>query len=304
MSDEIDSPAIDRPFAVRCFGSTDVGRVRASNEDQFLIAELTKAMRIWHTSLSEPAARFGGERAHLFLVADGMGGHAAGERASTLAVAAIERFALNTLKWFFHSGQSDTQRILKEFQEALRDADVQILRQASLDPMLTGMGTTLTMAYHIDRQLCVAHVGDSRAYLYRGGHLHQITHDHTLTAEMVRLGQLTADEVTNHHLRHVITNVVGGFEVGVQVEAHALTLQAGDRLVLCSDGLTDMLSTQAIVATLENNADPEAACRALVMQANDAGGRDNITAIVARFDLPQDECGELAAARPDIAAAT
>ena len=289
LTDESVTAPSYRTLTVKAFGITDKGRVRPANEDQFLCAELTKAMRIWQTSLSEPMARFGEERAHLFLVADGMGGHAAGEHASTLAIAAVERFALNTLKWFFHSSRADTQRILREFQEALRSADVQIIHEAELHPKLTGMGTTLTMAYHIDRQLCVAHVGDSRAYLFRANELHQITQDHTVTAEMVRLGQLKPEEVTHHRLRHVITNVVGGNEAGVFVEAHAFELMAGDRLLLCSDGLTEMLSNEAIVATLKKNAEPEAACLALVAEANDAGGRDNITAIVADFSNPVPE---------------
>jgi protein phosphatase len=284
MRNDKEGVDLEPAYAVRSFGATHPGQVRPSNEDQFLIAELTKAMRIWQTSLAEPMARFGEERAHLFLVADGMGGHAAGEQASTLAITAVERFALNTLKWFFHSGHSDTQRIMREFKEALHAADVQVIREATLHPKFAGMGTTLTMAYHIDRQLCIAHVGDSRAYLYRDGELDQITQDHTVTAEMVRLGQLQPEEVTHHHLRHVITNVVGGNEVGVFVEAHAIELLPGDRLLLCSDGLTEMLSNEAIGDALRNDAEPEAACLALLALANEAGGRDNITAIVADFD--------------------
>jgi serine/threonine protein phosphatase PrpC len=284
MNSAIGSRAEDRPLAVRSFGSTDIGRVRTSNQDQFLIAELTKAMRIWQTSLAEPSARFGEERAHVFLVADGMGGHAAGEQASALVVAAIERFALNTLKWFLHSGRADTERVLSEFRSALSEADAQILHEAVEHPNMAGMGTTVTMAYHIDRQLCVAHVGDSRAYLYRGDDLQQITHDHTVTAEMVRLGQLRPEDVIHHRLRHVITNVVGGPEAGVYVEAHALELHPGDRLVLCSDGLTEMLSHDLIAGTLKVNPEPEPACTSLLQQANDAGGRDNITVVVADFN--------------------
>jgi PPM family protein phosphatase len=279
-----DTGSAIRPLGVRTFGCSDVGRMRSANEDQFLIAELTKAMRIWYTSLSEPTARFGEEQAHLFLVADGMGGHAAGEQASELAVAAIEQFALNALKWFFHSGGSDTQVILKQFQDALRQADLHIVQEAAQHPKLAGMGTTLTMAYHIDRQLCVVHVGDSRAYLYRRDALHQITHDHTVTAEMVRLGQLRPEEVAHHRLRHVITNVLGGPEAGVDVEAHALELFPADRLMLCSDGLNEMLSNETIATTLKNNAQPEAACQSLLAQANEAGGRDNITVVLADFD--------------------
>jgi protein phosphatase len=140
------------------------------------------------------------------------------------------------------------------------------------------------MAYHLDAQLCVVHVGDSRAYMFEDGQLHQITHDHTLMAEMVDRGQLQPEEVARHRLRHVITNVVGGNEEGVNVEAHALEVSAGDRLLLCSDGLTEMLTNEMIAAVLRAEPDPEAACVKLVAQANDAGGRDNVTVVIVRFD--------------------
>ena len=151
------------------------------------------------------------------------------------------------------------------------------------------MGTTVTMAYHLDSQLCVVHVGDSRAYIFEDDGLHQITHDHTLMTEMVRRGALQPEEVAHHRLRHVITNVVGGNEAGVNVEAHALKVDAGDRLLLCSDGLTEMLTNEAIAATLRAEPDPQAACSKLVAQANDAGGRDNITVLIVRFDTPDPE---------------
>jgi PPM family protein phosphatase len=271
-------------LVVKAFGVTDTGRVRPSNEDQFLIAELTKTMRIWHTSLPEPRARLSDEHGHLFLVADGMGGHNAGEQASALAVAAIEQFTLNTFKWFFHTGASDAERVLTQFQAALRHADARILEESAEHPEWSGMGTTLTMAYYLDAQLCVVHVGDSRAYIFEDDVLHQITHDHTLTAELVRQGTLRPEEVAGHRLRNVITNVVGGSEAGVNVESHALAVHAGDRLLLCSDGLTEMLTNEAIAATLRAEPDPQVACANLVAQANDAGGRDNITVLIVRFD--------------------
>jgi serine/threonine protein phosphatase PrpC len=177
-----------RALTVKAFGVTDKGRVRPSNEDQFLSAELTKAMRIWQTSLSEPKAQFGVERGHLFLVADGMGGHRAGELASALAVIAVEQFTLNTFKWFFDSHEPEAQRVLTQFQTALRQADARILEESTEHPELRGMGTTLTMAFQLDAQLCVVHVGDSRAYLYGDDELYQLTHDDTLMAEMVRRG--------------------------------------------------------------------------------------------------------------------
>ena len=169
-----------RPLTVKAFGITDTGKVRTTNEDQFLIAELTKAMRVWQTSLPEPKVQVGEERAHLFLVADGMGGHQAGERASALAVVAIEQFTLNTFKWFLGSDGTEAQKVLAQFQSALSQADARIVEEAAEHPELSGMGTTVTMAFHLGAQLCVVHVGDSRAYLYRDGELHQLTQDHTL----------------------------------------------------------------------------------------------------------------------------
>ncbi len=166
MTDESVMSIPRRPLAVKAFGITDKGQVRPTNEDQFLIAELTKAMRVWQTSLPEPKLQVGDEQAHLFLVADGMGGHQAGERASALAVVAIEQFTLNTFKWFFGSNGTEAQKVLAQFQTALKQADASILKEAAEHPELSGMGTTVTMAFHVGGQLCVVHVGDSRAYVY------------------------------------------------------------------------------------------------------------------------------------------
>jgi serine/threonine protein phosphatase PrpC len=288
MSDEPDTESCQPPqLTLTAFGITDTGRVRNTNEDQFLIVELSKAMRVWQTSLPGPGLQVGEERAHLMLVADGMGGHRAGERASAIAVVAIEQFTLNTFRWFFETDSSGAQKVLAQFQSALSRADAKVVEEAAENPELEGMGTTLTMAFQLGAQLCIVHVGDSRAYLYRDGELHQLTKDHTLIAELVRSGKITEEQAATHHLRHVITNVIGGPNVGVKVEARALVLQPGDRVLLCSDGLTDMLEANAIMAVLEAEPLPENAARALVAQANDAGGRDNITVLIARFD-PQE----------------
>ena len=274
-------------LTARAFGITDKGKVRRSNEDQFLIAELTKSMRVRQTSLTEPKMQVGEERAHLFVVADGMGGHRAGEQASGLAVVAIEQFTLNTFKWFLGSTGSDTQKVLAQFQSAIVQADARILEEAAAHPELNGMGTTVTMAFNLGAQLYVVHVGDSRAYLYRNGQLDQITQDHTVTAEMVRSGALRPDEAAGHRLRHAITNVVGGHELGVTAEAHALDVQPGDRLLLCSDGLTEMVSNDAIAAALHAEPSSERAATMLISQAIEAGGRDNVTVLIVRFDLAE-----------------
>jgi protein phosphatase len=273
-----------RPLAAKAFGITDPGKKRARNEDQFLVAELNKSMRIWQTSLPEPELRVGHEHAHLFLVADGMGGARAGERASALAVAAIEQFTLNTFKWFFDADGAEARKALRDLQAALQQADARILDEAAEHPELSGMGTTVTMAFQLGAQLCVVHAGDSRAYVHRRGKLLQLTEDHTVVADMVRNGTIGEDEAQHHPLRHVITNVIGGHDPGVKVEAHALELQEGDRLLLCSDGLTEMVKPDGIKAILDAEREPEAAARALVAQANDAGGPDNITVVVVRFD--------------------
>jgi PPM family protein phosphatase len=292
MTDEPVTPTRPRPLTVKAFGVTDKGKVRTTNEDQFLIAELTKAMRVWQTSLPEPKLQVGEERAHLFLVADGMGGHLAGERASALAVAAIEQFMLNSFRWFFGSGSPDEQRVLAQFQSAIRHADARILEETAAHPELSGMGTTVTMAFHLGAQLCVIHVGDSRAYLYRDHELHQLTEDHTVVADMVRSGALRRDQVAEHQFRHTITNVVGGPELGVNVEARALEVRGGDRLLLCSDGLTEMVTNDAIMATLDAEPTPEAAAKKLLAQANDGEASDNITLIVVQFEAADPHTGE------------
>lgn len=293
ITDGFPTPTPPRALAVKAFGVTDKGKVRTANEDQFLIAELTKAMRIWQTSLPEPKLQVGEEHAHLFLIADGMGGHRAGELASALAVAAIEQFTLNSFKWFLGSDSDEAKKVLAQFQSAFSKADADIVAEGAASPELRGMGTTVTMAFQLGAQLCVMHVGDSRAYLFRDRELHQLTQDHTLVAEMVRSGVLHPDQVAGHRLRHVVTNVVGGDEAGVKVEARALEVQAGDRLLLCSDGLTEMVSNDLIAITLDAEPSPEAAAKKLLERANEGAAPDNITLLIVRFDAVDSEAGNI-----------
>jgi len=274
----------DGPWLVRAAGRTDPGRVRPANEDQFLIATLTKALQVEQTSLTQARVRSGDQHGHLFVVADGMGGHAGGEHASALAVDTVESMILNAFKWFQLSNGADEQRLLAEFQGVLRQTDRRVYEQATQNPHLWGMGTTLTLAYSLGRQLYVVHVGDSRAYLYRQGALKQLTRDHTLVQELVRRGHLSPEEASTHKMRHVITNVVGGTEPGVQPDMVKEHLAPGDVLLLCSDGLTDMLSDADIAAALQAEAEPQRACERLVAAANERGGKDNITVVVARYE--------------------
>jgi protein phosphatase len=167
---------------------------------------------------------------------------------------------------------------------ALQAADAALCGAANGHPELWGMATTLTLAYSCRSDLFVAHVGDSRCYLFRQGNLHQLTGDHTVAEELVRRGRLSSGKARRHWLRHMITNVLGGPEPGVQPELKKVRVQAGDLIMLCTDGLTDHVPDDLIALVLAAESDPQSACKRLVARANERGGKDNVTVIVARFD--------------------
>ena len=276
-------PAESRPFGkVLAAGASDRGRVRENNEDHFVVAELTRAMHIQATSLPQPEMLFGHTpvRGHLLIVADGMGGHRGGEQASALAVATIEDFLLNTLRWFY---RLQGEAVLAEFQLALRAADDRIFAEAERHPGLRGMGSTVTMAYVVERTLYVVHAGDSRLYVLRGGKLYQLTTDHTIVGELLRNQVITPENAANHPMRNIVTNTVGGATPGVEAEVHKLPLEPDDCMLLCTDGLTNMVPGEEITGILLADADPAVACAHLIERANALGGNDNITALVARF---------------------
>jgi PPM family protein phosphatase len=281
--DTVTLPDGQRALSVHSFGLSDTGMVRPTNQDQFLIAVLLKALQVKQTSLSERKVHHGADRSYLFIVADGMGGHTGGEQASALAIDSVETFILGTFKWFAQFKGPEQDQVLADFQNALSQANTRVLAEAAERPELRGMGTTLTLAYTLNNVLFVAHVGDSRCYLCRRGILYRLTRDHTVVEEMVRRGDLTAEEAVGHRWRHVITNAVGGNTTELKVEVHKMHLEEGDRVLLCSDGLTEMVHEEEITQALHTEGEPEQACRRLVTRANEAGGRDNITAVVAHF---------------------
>ncbi len=275
-----------RPMSVRSFGMTDQGLVRETNEDQFLIAVLSKALGIQQSSLAQAQAKYGDDTGHIFLVADGLGGSPAGEEASALAVKSIENFLVNTLKWFFQLKGPEKENVLNEFQDALRQADASIFSEVEQHPEFNGMGTTLTLAYSLGANLFVANAGDSRCYLFRGGELVQMTRDHTLVQDLVRQGLVPRAQIDrlDRRLGHMVTNVIGGYTPGVRVEVHKAKLEPGDVVLLATDGLTRYVPDEQIAATLQVEPDPKIACQRLVGQAIEQGGRDNVTVIVARYE--------------------
>jgi protein phosphatase len=277
-------PTTPPALNVRAFGLTDTGRVRPSNEDSFLIAEMARTLWVRQTNLPQPQTHHGRNRAHLFLVADGMGGHQAGEVASALTLESVEAFVLHLLRRFSNLQADDEAGVVKDFQSALSQADARLFREVALHPEWAGMGTTLTLAFVSGCVLFVVHAGDSRCYLFRGGLLRQLTTDHTIAAELAREGVIKVADIPRSPFRHVVTNVIGGKNVGVNVEVQKVGLKAGDKVLLCSDGLSDMLDDERIARILAEESDPETACARLVAGANTAGGPDNITAVIARFE--------------------
>ncbi len=270
------------PLFVEAFGRTDPGLVRGNNEDQFAIAELAKMMRVNQTSLAGPDERTDAAHAHLFVVADGMGGYAGGEVASRIAVSTVEECLLDSLKWFLGARGAEGEEVAKALRAAVDEADRDVFDEADRRPGLRRMGSTLTLAFHHGRELFVAHVGDSRAYLCRNRGLYRMTRDHTLFAELTRLGR-PPDAAAAERMRHTVTNAIGGGRPGVKADIVRASLEPGDRLLLCTDGLTDMLTNDEIATALAEHMRPEAACGRLVALANERGGRDNITAVVAVF---------------------
>jgi protein phosphatase len=258
--------------------------VRPANEDHFLVANLSRTLRIQQTSLPQAATFQGRSRGHVLLVADGMGGHAAGEVASALTVETVEAFVLELLGRFSNLEASDEHGVISDLRQAVTQADARIVEEVALHPELAGMGTTLTMAFVSGGRLFVIHAGDSRCYLFRGGETHRLSEDHTMVAEMVSRGTISSEQARHHPQRHIVTNVLGGGHAGVRVDVQRIGLEPGDMLLLCTDGLTEMLDDAKIAATLAAQTEPEAACRRLVAEANEAGGEDNITVVVARFE--------------------
>ena len=285
-------------------GVTHVGRKRPVNEDQFLIADLKKSLSVYQSSLGldHQTRLFGGSQGKLLLVADGMGGHEAGERASTIAVDSIATYTLNTMRWFFRLDEVSDEEFQEELKAALEHCQAMIGAEAEAIPQRRGMGTTLTMAYVIWPRMYVVHAGDSRCYLFRNSILKQITRDHTMSQLFKERSDAAAEgempnDLESSHGSNVLWNVLGGNSDDLAPDVYRANLQIGDTLLLCTDGLTKHLSGDRIKEHLNKDGPAETICQGLVEAANTDGGSDNITVIVARLCEHTDEpCGEEAVA--------
>jgi protein phosphatase len=265
---------------VHVFGRTDVGRSREHNEDAFVVADLSTG-----TATLQPEVRTHvlGPRGTLFMVADGMGGAAAGEVASAMAVETVlDQIGVD----WRGADRADAETFALALRRAAQVANQRIHQHAQAHPENRGMGSTATIAGLLGDTLFVAHVGDSRAYLVRDGVARQISKDQSLLQRLIDIGELTEDEAEDSDRRNIILQALGP-EASVKVDLTHQRVRRGDTLVICSDGLTSALrkaSTDAIARVVSEERDLVAACRRLIDQANEAGGPDNITVIVARFE--------------------
>jgi protein phosphatase len=276
-------PSVRVEFGAR----THVGKVRRNNEDQYLIARVAKSLEVLQTSLPpEEDAGLPTQEGFLMLVADGMGGHAGGERASAVAIQEAKKYVLLKAKWYFSLDDPDEHARLRMLHEALQRVNRQIIEEGEDNPALAGMGTTLTAASSIGPELFIVHIGDSRAYLLHKGLLEQLTQDHTMAQKMVERGLIHPADARLHRLRHVLTNSLGG-EPGVTAETIKLRLADGDRLLLCTNGLNDAVPDDQITQLLRTHTRPADACQALIDAALDGGGADNITVIVAVYSIDE-----------------
>ncbi len=267
------------------FGLTDIGLVRKRNDDQFLIADLKKSVIIHQTSLSydDDTHLMGGSQAKLLLVADGVGGNPAGDQASRLAVQGIVHYLLNTMHWLFRLNDGREDAFLEDLKGALAFTQEKIRQDAEKFPMRQKMGTTITLAYIVWPQVYLIHVGDSRAYVVRGADVIHLTHDQTYAQALVDAGLMDESDVRRSPLRHVLSGLVGCSSANLTPEISQFKLAFGDKLLLCTDGLTIHVSDPEISKILSVAGSAEEACRTLVNAANEAGGRDNITVVLAHF---------------------
>ncbi len=262
------------PIRVKVFGRTDVGLVREHNEDNFLVADLERGNRSLLPEVREHEVGPGGS---MIAVCDGMGGAAAGEVASQIAVDTVYELMQD------HEPPSSEEDLALRLEKAILDAGKRIFQSAKADRTRRGMGTTITAGTLISQRIIFGQVGDSRAYLIRQGKITQVTRDQSLVNQLIEAGQLKPEEAELFEHSNIILQALGTAE-DVTVDLTYVDLRRGDRVLLCSDGLSGLVSDEKIRQLVNENPEPIQACKALTEAAREGGGHDNITVIVAEFE--------------------
>jgi len=269
--------------SIEAFGATNVGRRRESNEDAFLFGRVGRFLSVDGTSLPEKTLDERYEQAGWYaVVADGMGGRAAGEVASRTALVAAFEVTLRRSRWVTRVTSEEVPEILVRMRDLVEGVHAAVSEFASGRPDLAGMGTTFTLARIAGSSLVVGHVGDSRIYLHRRGVLRQLTRDQTSAQILADLGEIRPEEVARHRLSHILTQAVGSGKP-LKVEVRHLWLIDGDELLLASDGLSGVVPEEQIAASISRGGSAREVVARLIAQALDRGGPDNVTAVFARI---------------------
>ena len=289
LDDELPKP-FSSLITVDVFAMSHQGHVKSNNEDHFLVVRGGRALETVLTNL--PQTRPGDlfeETAYAMAVADGGGGDIAGEVAGRHALFTLLDLALQTPDWQVRWGSKERNTVMWRMQDRFRRVNEALLQEATAHSALAGMCTTLTAVLTHGANLVVGHVGDSRAYLWRRGHLKRLTRDHTVAERLMNDLTDTDNDQLLVELRSVLLQTLGAHRNECRVDVDSLVLENRDQLMLCTDGLTDVLSETEIRAVLAKAPSAKIACNTLVDLALANGGRDNITVIVARYAIPRQE---------------
>lgn len=269
---------------------THTGHVRTNNEDHYLVVRIERSLKTMMTNLIEGSLpECFDEVAYGMVVADGMGGYAAGEVASSQALIKLIELAVETPDWVMRmERRENADTVMRRITERFRIVDSTLRVTAESDPSLVGMGTTLTAVVSLGAELFVGHIGDSRAYLFRNKRLHQLTRDNTLAQELIDAGIARPEDTATLAMRHVLTAALAAGEQS-DPQVQRFHLSDGDQVLLCTDGLTGMVRDANIAAILKDSDSAANACQTLIDLALAAGGSDNTTVVVARYRFPRSE---------------
>jgi protein phosphatase len=272
---------------VECDARSHRGMSCQRNDDHYLVVRLGRHQETLMTSLSvgEMPPRFD-EWGFVMLVADGLGEGGSGSVASRVAISTLAHLALHYGKWNLRIDSSTASEIFERMEWFYHRVDAEVLARGRQNPLLTGMSTALTAAYSVGDDLFIAHVGHSRAYLFRDGALIQLTRDHTIAQHLTDTGRPTSVERRAQDLGHILTDAVGARGEHPMVEVDRFRLINGDCVLLCTNGLTDMVSDDQIAEVLALRRSAGEQCAILTDLANDAGGTDNITVVLAQYLIP------------------
>jgi protein phosphatase len=264
------------------------GKVRPVNTDHYLVAELGRHQRTVATSLSaaDLPRRFD-EYAYCMLVADGLGSSGVGALASRVAVATFAHLVIHFGKWNVRVDAPTAAEIMERAEWFYGRVHEAVVQRSRAHPILSGMATTLTGIYSAGDELFLVHVGHSRAYLFRDGELTQLSSDQTLAQRMAEAAGPAPVARATDDLRHILTETIGGQMDGPRLQIEQFGLRDSDRILLCTDGLTDMVDDDAIADVLTLHRDLDEQCQALVDLALRGGGQDNITAVLAQYSIPK-----------------